>query len=155
MSLRHKLRVSGNGERVIQPGSLCDSPKLGSHPYHKGEFVAFIARRDLPTSGCGKVDTSPNELIVFCPSPDALSIALEWYRRRVYSSSRDGQVRPWFSARIIVNGLRSTPAKRLPTVATPSDSLVCNVKPWLTTSIAGSSNRYPKLGLDMSVEPNL
>ena len=74
---------------------------LRANPYDESQFVILVATCHLPTPGCRKVDTRHDELIVFCPTAMALSVAQERPGRRVNSSPAYGQVRPWFSVRVV------------------------------------------------------
>ena len=60
---------------------------LGCHPYDEREVIVFKMPCDLPTPKCRKVDTRHDKLIDLCPTPVALSVALQRPRRSVNSSS--------------------------------------------------------------------
>jgi hypothetical protein len=74
---------------------------LRANPYDESQFVILVATRDLPASYCRKIDTRHDELIVFCPTSIAFSVALERSSRRVKSPTVYYQIRTRFSVRVI------------------------------------------------------
>src|SRR5215470_6700357 len=73
---------------------------LRRNPDHKCQCAILIACRDFPTSGGREVNPGNDELIISCPAPIRLVVALE-RRRGVQSLAFYDEVGLWLGARVV------------------------------------------------------